>query len=53
MDSTGEKDKRTCKKNVDGTSNHDNKKLRTKSMEKQLGMAFGFWKTATAVRKTG
>ena len=53
MDSTGEKDKRTCKKNVDGrsTSSHDNKKLRTRSTEKQRGMAFGFRKTATAVKK--
>jgi hypothetical protein len=39
------------KKNVDGrsTSSHDNKKFRTKSVEKQGGMAFGFRKTATAV----
>jgi len=43
------------KKNVDGrsTSSHDNKKLRNRSMEKQRGMAFGFRKTATAVKKTG
>ena len=41
-------------KNVDGrsTSSHDNKKFRTRSMEKQRGMAFGFRKTATAVKKT-
>jgi len=41
------------KKNVNGrsTSSHDNKKLRTRSMEKQRGMAFGFRKTATAVKK--
>ena len=32
---------------------HDNKKLRTRSMEKQRGMAFGFRKTATAFKKTG
>ena len=53
MDTTGEKEKRTSKKNVDGssTSTHDNKKLRTRSMEKQRGMAFGFRKTATAVKK--
>ena len=40
------------KKNVDGwsTSSHDNKKFRTRSMEKQRGMAFGFRKTATAVK---
>ena len=39
------------KKNVDGrsTSSHDNKKFRTRSLEKERGMAFGFWKTATAV----
>ena len=33
------------------TSIHDNKKFRTRSMEKQRGMAFGFRKTATAVIK--
>ena len=51
MDTTGEKEKRTSKKNVDGRSksSHDNKKFRTRSVEKQRGMAFGFWKTATAV----
>jgi len=40
------------RKNVDGrsTSSHDNKKFRTKSMEKQKGMACGFPKTATAVK---
>jgi len=40
---------------VDGrsTSSHDNKKFRTRSMEKQRGMAFGFRKTAIAVIKTG
>ena len=49
----GEKEKRTSKKNVDGrsTSSRDNKKFRTRSMEKQRGMAFGFRKTATAVKK--
>jgi hypothetical protein len=38
--------KRTSKKNVDGRSisSHDNKKFRTRSMEKQTGMAFGFQK---------
>jgi hypothetical protein len=43
------------KKNVDGrrTSSHDNKKYRTRSMEKQGVMAFGFRKTATAVIKPG
>jgi hypothetical protein len=53
MDSRGEKKKRTSKKNVDGrsTSSLDNKKFKTRSMEKQGGMAFGFWKTATAVIK--
>jgi hypothetical protein len=41
MDTTGEKEKRTPKENVDGrsTSNHDNKKFRTSSMEKQRGKA--------------
>ena len=53
MGTTGEKKKRTFKKNVDGrsTSSHDNKKYRNRSMEKQRGMAFGFRKTATAVIK--
>jgi len=53
LDTTGEKEKRTSKKNVDGrsTSSHDNKKFRTRSMEKQRGMAFGFRKTATAFKK--
>ena len=52
MGTTGEKKKRTSKKNVDGrsTSSHD-KKFRNRSMEKQNGMAFGFRKTATAVIK--
>ena len=50
----GEKEKRMSKENVDGrsTSSYDNKKFRTRSMEKQRGMAFGFQKKATAV-KTG
>jgi len=48
-----EKEKRTPKENVDGmsTSGHDNKKFRTRSMEKQRRMAFGFRKTTTAVKK--
>ena len=52
-DTTGEKEKRTSKKIVDGrsTNSHDNKKFRTRSVEKQGGMAFGFQKTATAVIK--
>ena len=33
------------------TSSHDNKKFRARSMEKQRGMAFGFRKTATALKK--
>ena len=53
MDTTGQKEKRMSKKNVDGrsTSSHDNKKFRTRSAGKQKGMAFGFRKTATAVIK--
>jgi hypothetical protein len=37
MDTTGEKEKRMSKKNVDGrsTSSHDNKTFKTRSMEKQ------------------
>jgi len=36
---------------VDGmsTSSHNNMKFRTRSMEKQRGLAFGFQKTAKAV----
>jgi hypothetical protein len=53
MDTMGEKEKRTPKENVDGrsTNSRDNKKFRTSSMEKQRGMACGFRKTATAVKK--
>jgi hypothetical protein len=53
MDTTGEKEKRMSMKNVDGrsTSSHDSKKFRTRSMEKQGGMAFGFWKMVTAIIK--
>ena len=54
MDTTGEKEKRTPKENVVGrsTSSHENKKFRTRSMEKQRGMVFGFRKIATAVKNT-
>jgi hypothetical protein len=54
MDTTGEKENRTSKEDVNGrsTSCLDSKKFRTISMEKQRGMAFGFRKTATAVKKT-
>jgi len=54
MDTTGKKEKRTPKENVDGRSksSHDNKKFRTRSMEKQRGMVFGFQKTGTAVKNT-
>ena len=40
---------------VDGrsASSRDNKKFRTRSMEKQRGKALGFRKTATAVKETG
>jgi hypothetical protein len=53
MDTTGEKEKKTSKKNMDGRSksSHGNKKFRTRLMQKQRGMAFGFRKTATAVIK--
>jgi hypothetical protein len=55
LDTTGEKKKRTSKENVNGrsTSSHDSKKFRTRSMEKQREMAFGFRNTATAVKNTG
>jgi hypothetical protein len=51
MDTTGEKEKRTSKKNMHGrgTSSHDDKEFRTRAMWKQRGMAFGFRKTARAV----
>ena len=44
--------KEMSKKNMEGsnTSSHDNK-FRTRSMEKQRGMAFGFRKMATAFKK--
>jgi hypothetical protein len=53
MDTTGEKEKMTSKRNMDGRgkSSHDNKKFRTTPMEKQRGMAFDFQKMATAVIK--
>jgi len=53
IDTTGEKEKRTSKKNVNrrSTSSHDNKKFGIRSMGKHRGMAFGFRKTATAVIK--
>jgi hypothetical protein len=52
IETIGEKEKRTFKKNVDrrSTSSHD-KKFGTRSMEKQRGMTFGFQKTATPVIK--
>ena len=55
MDTTGEKEKRTSKKNVDGrsASSHDIQRPRTGAMEKQIGMAFGFRKTAAAAKQTG
>jgi len=42
VDTTGEKEKRTPKENVDGksTSSHDNKKFRTRSMEKQRNLVW-------------
>ena len=47
----GKMEKRTSKKNVGrSTDSHDNKKFRTRSMEKQRGMAFGLGKTATDVK---
>jgi hypothetical protein len=54
LDTRGEKKTGTSKKNVDGrsTSSHANKKFRTRSVEKQGGMSFGFRKTATAIIKS-
>jgi hypothetical protein len=53
MDTSGEKKKRTFKKNVDGriTSIHDNMNFRTRSVEKQGGMAFDFITAIAAVIK--
>ena len=55
MNTMGEKENRTSKKNVDGRnkSSRDNERFRTRSMDKQRGMTFGFRKTATTVKKTG
>jgi hypothetical protein len=51
VDTTGKKKKRTSKKNVDGRCmrSHENKTFRSRSVVKQKGMVFVFWKTATAV----
>ena len=51
-DTTGEKEKRMSKKHLDvsSTSSHENKKFRTRSVEKQRIMAIGFRKTATALK---
>ena len=53
MDTRGKKKKRTSKKNVGGrcTSSHENKTFRSRSVDKQKGMVFGFRKTATAVTR--
>jgi hypothetical protein len=51
VDTRGEQEKRTSKKNVDGrcTSSHENKTFRSRSVVKQKGMVFGFRKMTTAV----
>ena len=53
MNPTGEKEQRTSKENLDrrSTSSHDKKKFETRPLEKRRGMAFGFQKTATAIKK--
>jgi hypothetical protein len=52
MDTTGDNEKRTSQKDTDGRSRRShNKKFRTRSIEKEREMAFGFRKTATAVIK--
>jgi hypothetical protein len=50
-----ERRKEDVQEKVDGRnrSSHDSKKLRTRSVEKQGGMALGFRKTATAVITPG
>jgi hypothetical protein len=54
MDTTEEKEKRTPKEIVDGRSisSHDNKKFKTRSIEKQRGVAFDFQNTGTVVKNT-
>ena len=54
MDTTGEKKKRTSKKNVDGrsTSSHDNKKFRNRSMEKERNVVW-FPEDGDSCYKTG
>jgi hypothetical protein len=53
VDTAGEKEKGTPKKNIGGRSksSHDKKKFRMRSLEKQRGMAFCFCNTAEAVIK--
>jgi hypothetical protein len=55
MGTSEEAKKRTSWKKMDGSNTRslDSEKFRTKSMEKQRGMAFGFRKTATAVIEPG
>jgi hypothetical protein len=51
VDTRTKKKKRTSKKNVEERcmSSHENKTFRSRSVVKEKGMVFGFWKTATAV----
>jgi hypothetical protein len=50
MDPTRKKKKRMPKEDLDtSASSHDSKKCGARSVQKQRGMAFSFWKTATAV----
>jgi hypothetical protein len=52
MGTRGDKKKKTSEKNMGGrNTNSHYKKFRTRSVEKQGGMAFGFRNTATAVIK--
>jgi hypothetical protein len=55
MDTTGEKKKRTPKKNVEGrsTSSHNNKKFRIRSVEKQGGIGVWFPEDGDRCYKTG
>jgi hypothetical protein len=54
MDIAGEKEKRTCKKNVDrrNTGSHDNEKFGTRSVEKQ-GDGDSCYKTGRAGKHVG
>jgi peroxiredoxin len=53
VDTRGKKKKKMSKKNLDGKymSSHENKVFRSRSVVKQKGMVFGFWKMVIAVTR--